>query len=232
MSQPTDSVAQHFRVVDGAGAGVTGLTAASFAFTSHNGTAAVAWSPTITEISSGYYAITYALPSATTCYSRWITPNSSSYSIVWPDIMGEVEAADLDSIRAAVVRPIATTDGNFGPANELTFSYVAGDTRPISFTVTDSSGAAIDLTAYSSLGFGIRNEDGTDLGAISGGSISGDANGVVTVTVAGTEDFHTIADGIASLSHRWDFQATLTSSSEKYTLARGKFIVLRQEYRS
>ena len=232
MSQPGDSVVQHFYVTDGAAA-VTGLTASSFTFVSLIGVALVAWAPTITEISVGWYAMTYTLPAATTGYSRQVTPTNATHAIIWPDIMGEVETADMDSVRAAVTRPIAITDGNFGPANELTFAYVAGDTRPITFTVSNSAGAGIDLTAYSSLGFGVRSTDGTTIvDTMTGALVTGDANGLVTVLPAGTENFHTIANGVASIDHRWDFQATLTASSDKYTLARGVFKVLRQEYRS
>ena len=231
MSQPGDSVVQHFLVLTSADVPVTGLTGASFTFTSYVGTAAVAWAPTVTEIGLGWYALTYTLPTATTAFSRYIVPVSSANLLTWPSIVGEVEAADLDSIRAALVRPIATTDANFGPANSLTFAYVAGDSRPISFTVTDSAGVGIDLTTYSAFGFGVRSADGTTtvdtLTALTGSSL-----GVVELTLLGSENFQTIADGLASVDMHWDFQATLTSSSKKYTLARGILKVLRQEYRA
>ena len=231
MSQPTDAIVQHFKVETSAGVAVTGLVSASFTFSSYVGTAAVAWTPTITEIGSGWYALSYTLPSATTAYSRVITPVSSANNMIWPDIVGEVEAADLDSIRAALVRPIATTDANFSPANALTFAYVAGDSRPISFSVVDSAGVGIDLTDYSSLGFGVRSSDGTSsIDTLTG--VTGSALGVVELTLAGTENFQTITDGTAFVDYHWDFQATLTATSKKYTLARGILKVLRQEYRA
>ena len=161
MSQPGDSVIQHFKIVDGADTPVTGLTGADFTFTSYIGTALVAWTPIVTEIGLGWYALTYVLPSATTGYSRKIELVDAANVLIWADIVGEVESADLDSISALVVRPIATVDGNFGPANELTFSYPADDTRPISFVVTDAAGQPIDLTLYDSFGFGIRSINGT-----------------------------------------------------------------------
>ena len=231
MTQPGDSIVQHFKIVLAAGTAVTGLTTGSFTFTSYVGTAAVAWSPTVTEIGLGWYALTYTLPVATTAFSRTVTPNSAVNILIWPDIVGEVEAADLDSIRAALVRPIATTNANFGPANELTFAYVAGDSRPIEFTVTDTAGVGIDLTDYQDFGFGVRSQDGTStIDTLT--TVTGSSLGVVVLTLAGTENFQTIADGIASVDYHWDFQATLTSSSKKYTLARGILKVLRQEYRS
>lgn len=233
MAKPGESVKFHFRVLDAAFAGVTGLNAASFTFTALDGDVFVTWAPTVAEIPAGpdgWYSVTSTLPSTTTQYSRDIDPVSAANTVSTPSIAGEIEANDLDSIAALAVRPVATTNGNFAPANELTFSYVEGDTRPISFTVTDAAGVGIDLTDYESLGFGIRSNDGTSSDDQLT-TVTGDANGVVILTLSGSENFQSfLVTGEASVRMRWDFQATLTSSSKKFTLARGPFIVLREEF--
>jgi len=232
MTQPGDTVKQQFEVRLADGTAVTGLTTGSFTFKAYADGATATWSVTVTEIGLGGYSISYTLGSTTTSFDRFITPVSALNFIHYPDISGEIEGADLDSIAASVVRPTAVTDGNFGPANELTFSYVTGDSRPISFSVVDSAGSPIDLTDYSSFGFGIRTQDGTSsVDQIT--AVTGSAGGVVEVTILVTDNFQSeLAAGEDSLAMKWDFQATLTATSDIYTLAHGTFFIQRHEFQS
>lgn len=231
MSVPGDTIEQHFQVLDGT-TPVTGLTTGSFTFTALNSGAIVAWTPTITEISGGYYELSYTLPASTTEYSRYVVSNTASHTIVWPDIQGEIESADLDLVLASVVRPVATVSSDFTPQGELQIVYIAGDTRSIILTITDSSGNAIDIeNDYSTYGFGIRSQDGTSsVDEITG--ITASTN-VVTIPIVVGDNFQTfITDGVDNVTMRWDFQCTKISDSKLYTLARGNFQLKRQEYRA
>lgn len=232
MAVPGDTVIQHFKVEDG-GSPVTGLTTGSFTFNAYSAGSAAAWSPTVAEIGSGYYSLTYTLPSATTSFSRYVVSNTASHEIIWPDIDGEVESTDLDTLLASVVTPVATIGSDFTPQGELQITYIAGDTRPIVLTIEDNAGNAIDIqNDYTAAGFGIRSKDGTtSVTEINGASVTAVVNVVSIAVLAGDNFQSAIADGIDTETLYWDFQATKVSDSKKYTLARGKFLLKRQEYR-
>lgn len=232
MSVPGDTIEQHFLVLNGS-TPVTGLTTGSFTFTALNSGAIVAWSVTITEVSIGYYEMSYTLAAATTAFDRFVVSNAG-HTIVFADIPGEIENTDLDVILASVVRPTATVSSDFTPQGELQIVYIAGDTRSIILTINDTSGNPIDIqNDYSSEGFGIRSQNGTSsVDEISGGSITAVVN-VVTIAIGVGLNFQSfITDGEDSVRMFWDFQATLTSSSAKQTLARGTWLLKRQEFRS
>lgn len=233
MSVPGDTIEQHFQVFIGT-TPVTGLTTGSFTFTGLVSGVIVAFTPTITEVSGGFYELSYTLPAATTEFSRFVVSNTAAHTIVFPDISGEIEATDLDVILASVVRPVATVSSDFTPQGELQIVYIAGDTRSIQLTITDTSGNPIDIqNDYNSPGFGIRSQDGTSsIDEISGASITSVIN-VVTIAIGAGLNFQTfITDGVDTLPMKHDFQAILTSTSEKQTLVRGSWLLKRQEFRS
>lgn len=224
----SDTVVDVFFVQDSSGTAVTGLVNGDFTRTMYAAGVLATLTSTVTEIGSGYYSISYAMPaSAAERLSIFVNPPTGNF-IRWGDITGGLSTYDEDDIYAAALVPKSSGAGGGAPSNELTLRYVAGDTQPIRFNV---SGLSL-LTAYGSHGFGIRSIDATSsVDALT--SITVDDSGNVSVTIAGTENFHThIGTGEPSVSMRWDYQATKTSDSKKYTLARGSFVVLRQEYQA
>ena len=225
------TIKKHFKVF-AAGVAVTGLNTASFAFTAYSGGSAVSFSPAVAEIGSGAYSLTYTLPAVATDFSFYIDPVSSANLVQWGDMSGEIESADLSLILASVVRPVATVSSDFTPQGELQIVYISGDTRSILITIADSAGNAIDIeNDYSSYGFGIRSPDGTTSEtAITTATAS---VGTVTIPILVGDTFQSfIDDGEDTARMRWDFQATKTSDSTINTLARGDFLLKRQEYRA
>lgn len=231
MAVTGETIIQHF-AVHNAGVPVTGLSTASFVFTGYSGGSSIAWAPTIGEIGSGMYSFTYPLPAVTKDFTRFIVPVDSANQIQWGDMTGEIESADLSLILASVVRPVATVSADFTPQGELQIVYISGDTRSIVITIADSSGNAIDIeNDYGAYGFGIRSTDGiTSITAITTATAS---VGTVTIPILVGDAFQTfIENGEATARMRWDFQATKTSDSSLNTLARGDFLLKRQEYRA
>lgn len=232
MALVGSTIIQHFRVHDSADANVLGLNTASFTFTAYSAGAAVTWAPTVAEISNGVYSLSYALPAATTDFTRFVVPVSTSNLVQWGDMAGEIESTDLATIQASVVRPVATVGADFTPQGELQITYISGDTRSIIISIADSSGNAIDIqNDYGSYGFGIRSQDGTS--SITAITTATAVIGTVTIPVLVGDTFQSyISDGEDTTRMRWDFQATKTSDSSINTLARGDFVLKRQEYRA
>jgi hypothetical protein len=194
MAQPGTTTHRVIRVQSAAGAAVTGLVTANFTFTGYQRafTASV-WSTyttsaAITEIGSGLYALAFVLPAAAGWFDFYITPDDATRVVFSDHFEGEVESQDLDSIYANVVRTAAIPSGNNLIGTEVAGELVAYRYNQWSIAIVDQSGAAVDLSTYTSLALSVRTTnqttkklDATD-GSPTGFGLSGSALGILTIT--------------------------------------------------
>lgn len=193
MTQPADTVTKFFRVRNAStDAAVTGLsTSEGVAFASTGFKREPGGSPTTyalgsayTEIGSGVYSWTYAVPSAAAHHAQLLLPVSSSHLIDIVTFSGETESQDLASIAALLSAPIggAGTAFAFGASVPLDRAVYRARTITQGFTGVDLSTAA-----YDNWQLGIRDSAQTELhwdcgsGKIDGFTITGDASGNLTI---------------------------------------------------
>ncbi len=211
MAQPTNTVTKFIRRTTAAGVAVTAQVLANFAITAwHHPTGGVAathvHASTITEMSGGIYAWTYTLPATAGHYGFDIGAASGTDTVEVLVITGELEQADLDAIQASVSRPIVglTSQGTLGQVAPLTL--VNKRYREVVFSFVDVNGAAIDMTTYSNITFGVRSiTDQTiappKVDAIHGTPTVGStyaiiaASGTITVRIPEDATFFTLTEG-------------------------------------
>ena len=233
MTQPSNSLTKFIQRLTVAGVAVTGKTISDFTVTAYYKTASgspttYTHGSTLTELSGGWYAWTYSVPSSASHYGVDIIPSSGTDYLRFAGISGELENQDLDSIYAANARPISslTSSGTIGQTVSL--SLVAHRYRILVFSFVDSNGAAIDMTDgvnYTNIKFGVRAAStqaaGTTYDAAHGTATAGFTWSVVgasgTVTVKIPEDavfFALMTEGatvVDSVSARYELTADVVS---------------------
>lgn len=248
MARPGDVISRVFRVLDAADAAVTGLTSSDFTFRPYqnalgSGDTMASWThnAVLTELANGYYQIELALPSSPSEFFFGIEANSSSHFVSIQGIEGEVEARDIDALAGLIAKPVVTrsTAANTPAGTAVDIELVAYRARELVWSIQDSSGTGIDLTAYSALTFGVRATDQTDSDAkldatdlTSGWSISGTAAGVLTVEVPDDAAFFAAIDEGANADSSVDlfYEITGTLGGEVYSLVRSSRLrLLRRE---
>lgn len=211
MVQPANTVTKFLRRTTAAGVAVTGQVLANFAITAwHHPNGGVPAShthaSTITEMSGGIYAWTYTLPATAGHYGFDIGPASGTDTVEFCGVTGELESADLDSLNAAVSRPIIglTSQGTIGQTQAITL--VNKRYRELVFSFVDSNGDDVDMTTYSNITFGVRSPTDQTLtppkvDAINGTTTAGStyvitaAVGTVTVKIPEDATFFVLTEG-------------------------------------
>lgn len=169
MAQPGDVTHRLIKVLSPAGAGVTGLTLASFTFTSYGrGYGAGSWttyaaSAALVEIGGGLYSLQFSLP---TSAGWWRVMLEHTTNTVWSGSWeGEVETQDQDSLYGAIVQPVATLSTSFQLGSVQRAELIAFRYRTLSIPIVDSSGAAYTALATdfpsATLKISIRSKDQT-----------------------------------------------------------------------
>lgn len=199
MTQPADTVTKFFRVrnltTDALVAGlstVEGTAFASLGFKHETGGSPTSYAlgSVYTDLTGGYYSWQYAIPSAKANHGQSLLPVSANHGIEILTITGETENYDFDATAALVAQPVGGAGSAFAFGSTVLLDLVAYRQREVTqtFTATDLSTAA-----YDSWKIGIRDKDqGTsastaviwdcDSGKLDGLTISGDANGLLTIT--------------------------------------------------
>lgn len=236
MAQPGDTITRTFKVVDAAGAAVTGLNTASFTCTGYRNGSASTISHTVVEIGSGRYSVAYVLPSSAGLVDAWFTPVSASNYIVWPDLTEEVESYDLTALYGAVVKTTISLNATGAPTNEIELRFIKNDYHSVTFNVRDSAGVAVDLSAWDTWRFGVKNADQSTVGGVvpylQTTGITANASGVVTIVVPETASFFgLLTTGQASTTGaRWSLEGNEAADATKTrTVGRGVCTVLRKE---
>lgn len=157
----------------------------------------------------------------------------SGTSEAWPaTLRGLFETYDLDSVAAVISAPIVSVVSAGGPQGDITLRGCKGDYVPVSFTVTDQSGAAINLSAYTLPTFGVKSKDQTTTTySLAGAAITMSSAGLVTIAIPESAGFWAaLTTGVDEISLRFSFEANEGGDATKTrTLARGPFIVMRKE---
>ncbi len=192
MAQPGNVTYRLIQVTDSAGAGVAGLTLASFTVIAKSrGYGAAGWTnftpgSILVDLTGGYYSLEFTLPAAAGWWRYMILHATNR---VWNGSWeGELEINDWDSVYASGVRPVVlpTTTAYLGQS--ITGSeLVAYRWNTWSIPVKDTAGANVDLTLYNNLLLSVRSKDQTTkkLDASNGGPtgfILTGAVGLLTVT--------------------------------------------------
>jgi hypothetical protein len=212
MAQPASSVTKYVRRLTAAGVAATGKVLADFTITAYhkpNGGAAATFThgSTITELASGYYAWTYNLPSTAGMYGLDIVAAAGTDTVDLVPLNDELENADLDAIAASVNRPIVglSGSGTIGQVTPIT-DMVNKRYRELSWSFVDENGAAVDMTTYTNITFGVRSK--TDMtttppkvDAVNGTTTPASAyvvtagSGLITVKVPEDATFFTLTEG-------------------------------------
>jgi hypothetical protein len=146
-------------------------------------------------------------------------------------ISDEVTLYSPDDVLALVTSPVIATLTSGGPSGDTTLRLVKSTYVPISFTVRDATGAAVDLSAYNAGDFSIRSRDQTTTTYSQTTGITMTAGGLVTIAVPeGASFYAALTTGTDSIELYWDFVADEASDTAKTRcLARGRLILLRTE---
>ena len=158
-----------FKVTTVAGVAVTGLTTVSFTFTAlalaYGGTPATyvpSPVPTVVEIGSGYYYVSWGLYSSAGFDALDIVMAAGS-NIVSPAMFGgEVEAYGAAQLAALCARPTATISATSLIGAQLPLTLVPYRYRGGSFAIVltiQLGGTPVDLTAFNNFRMSIRSAD-------------------------------------------------------------------------
>ena len=145
-------------------------------------------SPALVEIGAGRYELKFNLPAAAGWFDLYVSPVDTTRTVFDAHWSGEVETQDIDSLYANIVKGVAlpTVGALLGipyPAELVAYRY-----NTWSIPITDSAGAPIDLTAYSTFALSVRSKDQTTKkldatnGSPTGFVLTGSVSGILTVT--------------------------------------------------
>lgn len=244
--QPGGSITKYFRVLDASGAAVTGLAIGNFTVTAWHkpyGGSPATWThgASLSEIASGFYALTYTAPATAGQWGLWIVPSTATYQIEFAQISDETENQDRDSLGNLVSRPIIglTGDGSIGQTQAI--SLFAYRYRLLRFTFVDSAGDPVDMTdgtTYTAYRWSVRDPaDQTEANAKfdqSTGITAGD--GYVEVAVLENSSFFAaITEGASAANSkelRHELSADLVSpSGERVALVPSSVLTIyRREF--
>lgn len=198
-------------------------------------------SPAITEVETTGAWTVYDLEVETQAggpyWSHIVIQAASGTDLVTPTYFsGELEQQDLDSVYSVISRPTAVLSDATMVGAETQLELIAYRETPVSFTVVDQAGNAIDLSGYNNWRFSVW--DKTHSGSIlysDALDFDGDASGVITGTIP--EDaafFSEIADAFTAsedfVTLYYDIIADAEADADKTrTLLHGRLILWRFE---
>jgi hypothetical protein len=228
--------------MDAGGAAVTGLTASDFSVEAYYRTAsatthsAYACGATVAEIGGGRYSVAFSLPAVAAHWDVLITPTTSAHTAYDNHLSGVCGAQDVDSLYANVVRTTATlsTSAQLGSQVELTLAYKRW--RQFSLTIKDSANNAVNLSGYSNLTLGVRNDKQTTTNAWDSTTAVAFAttgtDGVLTVTIPETASiFGALTAGSASATLYWEITGDVDGDANKTVsiVRSSKLVIVRSE---
>jgi hypothetical protein len=174
MTEALEPVARMIRVIDSAGAAVTGLTLAAFTISAAykpRNDVITAWThgSTITDLGAllgasfdGYYVWQYTTPpvgDSDIFIDLDLVDTTRSWRFA--TVNGEMETKDIVSVFNAANKPVVTisNSGTLGQVTPLTM--VSKRYRQVTFTFVDTNGNNINMTigvTYTNFAFSVRSE--------------------------------------------------------------------------
>lgn len=189
--------------------------------------------PTLTDVATvgawRLYTLNLTSPATVGDIVIHLEPNDGVLS--YDTISDTVTLYSADDVLALVTSPVIATLTSGGPSGDTTLRLVKSTYVPISFTVRDATGAAVDLSGYNAGDFSIRSKDQTTTTYSQTTGIVMTAGGLVTIAVPENASFYAaLTTGIDSIELYWDFVADEASDAAKTRcLARGRLQLMRTE---
>lgn len=220
--------------VKNAGVAVLGLVTANFTVAYYLDATVPTAVFTVTEISGGRYRVALTLPGTAGYFSIFITSNAG-YTVENGRWFGQLEAQDITSLYAIVVRPQSQLAGTSALASEVTLNLNANRRKSLTVSVVDQAGAVVDLSGYNNWRFTVWDQKhAATIYSLSSG-ITGSALGVVAWVVPETAGFFAqidavIANGDSQMVLYFDMiadQAATPANTE--CIFRGQLVLTRYE---
>lgn len=230
MAQPAEQITRVFKRLTVADVAVTGSVTADFTLAAYVSGVLTSLTWSITEIGTGHYKLIYTLPTAgQLCI--FFEPATGTDYIRWADLDGELELYDLTSLYGAVVRPVVQLTATGAPTGEIALSVTKSNYHSITFSVKNTDGTAVDLSAWNAWRFGVMSANQSTTIYLQTTGITASAGGVVTIVLPeGATVFAALTTGVDSIALRWSLEGDEAADATKTrTVARGAFTIVRKE---
>jgi hypothetical protein len=216
-----------------AGAAATGKVIGNLTYKITLNGADAGITPTLTEGATvgswRLYTLNLTAPATAGQLVIHLEPNDGVLS--YDSISDEVTRYSADDVLSLATSPVIATLTSGGPSGDTTLRLVKNTYVPISFTVRDATGAAVDLSGYDAGDFSVKSKDQTTTTYSQTTGISMTAGGLVTIAVPDNASFYSaLTTGADAVELYWDFVADEASDTAKTRcLARGRLQLLRTE---
>lgn len=217
-----------------AGAPSTGKVLADFALAFYLDGVSQAITPTITELTtvgtSRLYRLTFDAP-ASTGKLAVVADVASGTDVVWMGEPEDVAQYSVDSLAALVAAPVVSVVSAGAPANDVALRVVKGDYAPVSLTVRDQAGNALNLSGYTNAIFCVLDRAQGATRYTQTTSITLGTGGAAAIAIPESASFYSLlTTGNDSITLYFTLKADEAGDAAKTrTLARGTITVLRTE---
>lgn len=220
---------------DAAGAPSTGKVLADFTIAFYLDGVVVAVTPTVTELTTvgtfRQYRLSFTAPATVGRLTVVVEPASGTDLLSWREWHEPVELYSTDALAALVAAPVVSVITAGAPSNDVALRVVKNDYAPLSLTVRDQAGNAINLSGYTGAIFCIldRAQAATRYQQTTGITLG--AGGAVTIAVPETANFYSLlTTGQDTITLYFTLKADEAGDATRTrTLARGTITVLRTE---
>jgi hypothetical protein len=179
------------------------------------------------------YDLAFTAPATVGDIAIRVVPTSGTDTI-FPDLFADVVTNySIDSLAALVATPIVSVINAGTPTSDISLRLVKDDYAPLTFTVRDQSGAAIDISGYTSPTFAVLDRAQTVVSRyVQTTGITLSALGLATIEVPEAASFYGFLTpvGTDSVTLYFTLKGNQAGDAAKTrTLARGTLTVLRTE---
>ena len=235
MSQISTTVSLPIGIQTLNGKPATGVVIGQLSYEIRLDGALQAITPTLTErVTVGdfrTYTLAFTAPATAGLLSVFVRPSRNFFTdwTTWEDWN---TTYTIDSLASLVATPVVSVVYAGAPTSDIALRLVKDDYAPLTFTVRDQSGNAIDLSGYDTPTFAVLDRAQAAARYTQTASISMSAAGLVTIEIPETAAFYALLTpaGTDSITLYFTFKANQAATAAKTrTLARGTLTVLRTE---